>query len=175
VNNIYLRLQHPDIIETALKNTLFVGLDKLMDKQIDFDLYYLNQWRIETIYDMIKRSSEEHQKPTKKEFVCCLNRILTKEYIDSNKHEQTLSGYIDVPTTIDYRMLPVNDNILDNILTHPSISLNFDAPILYMHVFIMMSNYNERIITPKIFTANEQDINELEPEMQLPMREVHKF
>jgi hypothetical protein len=52
-------------------------------------------------------------------------------------------------------VLPVNE--IDNILTHPTIKFNFDAPILYVHVFIILNN-NQRLITPKFFTTNEHDI-----------------
>jgi hypothetical protein len=52
-------------------------------------------------------------------------------------------------------VLPVNE--IDNILTHPTIKLNFDAPILYVHVFIILNN-NQRLITPKFFTTNLHDI-----------------
>jgi hypothetical protein len=65
--------------------------------------------------------------------------------------------------------LPVNE--IDNILTHPTIKFNFDAPILYVHVFILLN-------TNQSFTTNEHDKDELDPEMQIfemPMREVQKF
>jgi hypothetical protein len=176
VNNIHIDIPDPSITENALKTTLFAGLMKLTRNNINFDLYYLNQWRIETIFDTIKYSSEEDNKPTKKEFVCSLNRILKREYIDSNKHELSiLSKYIDV-AEIDYKEFPPID--IYNILKHPTIKLNFDAPILYIHVFITMSKYEENIITPKFFTTNMQDINALEHEMRdfkMPMNEVHKF
>jgi hypothetical protein len=65
-----------------------------------------------------------------------------------------LSGYIDV-AKMNYGILPVNE--IDNTLTHPTIKLNFDAPILYVHVFIILNN-NQRLITPKFFTTNLHDI-----------------
>jgi hypothetical protein len=62
------------ITPIALKTIMFSGPIKLHERGIHFRLQHLNQWKLESIFDIIY--SFNMNKPTKKQFICSINQIL---------------------------------------------------------------------------------------------------
>jgi hypothetical protein len=91
--------------EEALKMYMFTGPKDLYERGIKFGLSNLNQWELEQIYENIKIINLGE--PTKKDFVCSINKILNYPYTDFSKHRFSQEKMIKNP------VLPSSDIVIE--------------------------------------------------------------
>jgi hypothetical protein len=118
----------------ALKKSMFTGPITLHENNIKFKLQQLNQWELEAIFDIIK--SFTMKKPTKKQFICSLNKILIYEFNDYSNKKFSRDPRIMIQNT---DIMPIEIDMYDLIIdrvskNHYQIRDTLKSKYLYYYV-----------------------------------------